>query len=187
MKYKLEFLILGFLLFSCGGGGPAKENLGISSVSKSYIQQDVICCSNYDSDTEVCKDYNIPQPESFEVTITNEQLTGNSEPIQVNGCTAYFYPKNGAPELTEGYQYVTCTPTIIKPGESKNIVVTLQAPLIEIMNEYYYNLNKTLSYRVKITFDISGYYTGKDYNVIDYVDIDFGNFIKNLNDMCQGG
>jgi len=187
MKRELILATFLSLTFSCGGGGPAQKNVGISSVSKSYIQQDVICCKNYDLQNDICTSYGIPQPINFKVTISNEKFTEQAEPVQVRGCNVYFHPKVGAPEIPEGYQYVTCTPVTIKPGESKTITITLQSPLIEIMHDYYLDIGKTLSYRVEITFDITGYYTGEDYNLTDYVDIDFSNFITSDNDMCRGG
>ena len=185
-----KLILIGFIpimgLFSCGGG-PSSQETGIESASTSYVQQDIVCCSDYDDENNTCRSYSIPQPESFTVTVTNENLTGNNtQPIQVRGCTARFYPKNEAPEVPEGNEYVSCTPITIEPGETGNVVVNLQSPLVELMHDYYLDLERTLSYRVKITFDIKGYYSG-DYDTSIFVDVDFSDFIFNENDKCSTG
>jgi len=143
-----KLILIGFIpligLLSCGGG-PSSQETGIVSASTSYLQQDVICClSGENSTSGTCS--GVPQPESFTVAITNENLTGNNtQPIQVRGCTAQFYPKNGAPSLPDGY--VSCTPVTINPGEEGNVTVTLQSSLVEMMQNYYESLGKILSYR----------------------------------------
>ena len=179
------FLAIGF--YSCGGG-PSHQELGVESTSTPYIQQDVICCADYDDTDKICRSYSIPQPKSFTVTLTNKGgiVEGIKEPIQIRYCKAEFFPKNGAPEIEDGYKYVFCTPTTINPGESKDVQVSLESSLVELLNNYYLDFGRALSYRVKIIFHAEGYSSGS-YDIPVYVDIDFSNFIEGNNDECTLG
>ncbi len=187
-KVFLSFILFPFVV-GCGGG-PSTQEVGIEAVpDSSYIQQDVICCQNFDTDANECTSYAIPEPKTFTISIINEQLLedsefGEAEPVQVRGCYAEFYPKNGAPEIPDGYEYVVCTPVTIAPGETKDIIVSIESPLVDMMYDYWQQWRTSLSYRVKLTFDIVGYNTG-DFDTSVYIDIDFDNFVYAENDMCQ--
>jgi len=183
---KMKILCLSVIgILSACGGGPSSVETGIENMESSYVQQDVRCCLNYDEENNVCTEYAVPDPASFKVTIRNESLDqiGDSQPIQVKGCTAEFYPKDGAPEILNGSNYITCSSVTIDPDSQGEVLVSFHSPLVELMNSYYLNLGRILSYRVKLTFDIEGYYSG-EYDTVVYVDVDFSDFIKTQNDIC---
>ena len=185
-KMKILYLSMIGILSSCGGGPPSMET-GIENIESSYVQQDVRCCLSYDEGNNTCTEYVIPGPTNFKVSIRNESFDqiGDTQPIQVRGCTAEFYPKDDAPEIFSDSNYVTCTSVTINPDSRRDVLVSFHSPLVELMNSYYLNFGKILSYRVKLTFDIEGYYSG-EYNTVVYVDVDFSDFVKTKNDICGG-
>ena len=48
------------------------------------------------------------------------------------------------------------------------------------------DFEKTLSYRIRIDFDIVGLHSG-DYDTSVYVDVDFSDFVKAEHDICSTG
>ncbi len=189
---RVIFIPLLLLPFAgCGGGGPSKQVVGIKAVSDGgYVQQDVKCCPSSGSNG-VCPNPVTAPPQELRVQISNdlpfeEPEFGTAETVRLESCEAEFFPKFGSPPVLNGSQYVTCSPVSIAPGETQEVIISLESSLVSLMRSRVesgdYSL--PLSYTLKITLHFSSY-DGNTYDVPLSVDIDFDDFVYSDDDACE--
>ena len=173
MKKAFPLLMMAFL-FSCGGGGVNTQDVGISD-SVSRVIQDVQCCSQLDNETGECLEFIPAQAQSWDIQIKNQsdEFFGEDQPVQVKNCSFELIPLSSvAPDIDDANKYFSCNTPTIESNSTGTVTISMSQSLVDLMKDYYNDLQKTLSYRLIIHLEIEGYNSGT-YDTDTYTDIDF--------------
>ena len=182
------------LLFGCGSGGKGEGELLITSKTVK-LEQDLVCCSDFDSNTQTCNNFSPPPPEKAEFTVTATQNSGEIQTAQelvFQGCTVEVVPNPNLPSqakeaslLERLKSYIICSADDIPSKGSASAEITYDNSFTEEIRSLWQSNPTTYTYTIVATLKYTGVRDKTDYSKEVKVVVSLDNFIKQENDACQ--
>jgi hypothetical protein len=193
MKKLLGILSL-MLIASCGGAGSGGGELTITS-QVARVEQDIVCCEEYDSNTQTCTQYITPATEKAEYTISLSQDSSEFSTAQdliFKECSISVVPNPDLPaeakdpallELLKSN--VICSATDIPAKETGSVEISYTPEFIDAVYQLWLTNKRTYTYTIVATIKYNGANDDTNYTKTVKLTVVLDNFINQENDVCQ--
>lgn len=199
---KLFYLLVFLSIASCGsGGGGTGAHLGVSDFP-SRIEQDLVCNiaqTDQNGNTTYIPVTAAAQEVTFNInysSLCSSSFNSLKQDLLFEGCSVSVSPVSNLPDelksqdfLNEMAQEISCTSDDVPSGGSATARISLTSSLVNQMRDAYENPNykhyAPFLYKINVVYRFSPSCGDGTVKKTVSLLVEFSNFIKTQNDLCQ--